>query len=151
MELWLRGSGPLSQNSPYHSKEPSWDTATTPAPAFIITVHHVDAASNLPSGSLARRVLAESAVLDFFRCTNFPDWKALCEEVPSFAVDLLEAVQVAMGTVHSHTQVCFADPIDQGQEGFGTVHPHKYSGDDSGWGRNYEGCDHACDTWRNHP
>ncbi|TVY43738.1 hypothetical protein LCER1_G008780 [Lachnellula cervina] len=79
-----------------------------------VTVENISAAANLPSGNLVRRVLAETAVRDFFQGNMVDFWKETCQAIPSFGLDLLEATRDTMATVrHDRYNMRFVDPINR--------------------------------------
>jgi hypothetical protein len=118
--------------SAYYNQDSGWGLRRGPEDddkQSIINISHINAASGLPSGNLLRSVLADTAIHDLFQGTKTKFWEQVCQEVPSFALDLMKATQKTMSTVHT---VCrepsyFTDPIDQQTSAFG----RNYNG---GWG-----------------
>lgn len=88
--------------------------------SLVVKIEHINGAAGLPCESLIRRVLAQTAVHDFFHCTRTQFWKDISREIPSFACDLMEASQEAMRTVGVWGgNAYFKDPIDGLQTSFG--------------------------------
>jgi len=98
---------------------------------LVVTIERINAAANLPFGNPVRRVLAETAVRDFFLCERIQFWKDVCQDVPSFASDLMIASQKAMGSVHNELTLShFIDPINRRKTFFGTCCETSHGG----WG-----------------
>ncbi|TVY37977.1 hypothetical protein LOCC1_G006239 [Lachnellula occidentalis] len=77
-----------------------------------VTIKHISAAAALPYGHPVRRIVAETVVGRYLQREEGRHWKKVCREVPGFGLDLLEATQDTMNTVHAgQRDIHFQDPI----------------------------------------
>ena len=74
----------------------------------FVTIELINSASSLPQQNPVRRALAEAAVRGYLLGSKSKLWEEASCSVPSFAIDLLHAVQAAAETT---AKKCYGDRI----------------------------------------